>query len=156
MDALYAFPSFLLAIVVSFLLIDIYGGSVIAVSVSLTVVYIPQYFRVVRNTTLSAKEATYIEAARAIGARDIRIMRRYLFGNVIQSVPVLATLNAADAILTLAGLGLPRARHPVDRGGRVGPRPAPGARRCRLRGLVDRPLPRPGHRAPGDRADPRG
>ena len=105
MDALYAFPSFLLAIVVSFLLIDIYGGSVIAVSVSLTVVYIPQYYRVVRNTTLSAKEATYIEAARAIGARDIRIMRRYLFGNVVQSVPVLGTLNAADAILTLAGLG---------------------------------------------------
>ena len=105
MDALYAFPSFLLAIVVSFLLTDVYGGSVIAVSVSLTVVYIPQYFRVVRNTTLSAKEATYIEAARAIGARDIRIMRKYLFGNVVHSVPVLGTLNAADAILTLAGLG---------------------------------------------------
>ena len=32
-------------------------------------------------------------------------MRRYLFGNVVQSVPVLGTLNAADAILTLAGLG---------------------------------------------------
>jgi peptide/nickel transport system permease protein len=105
MDALYAFPSFLLAIVVSFLLIDVYGGSVIAVSLSLTVVYIPQYYRVVRNTTLSAKEATYIEAARAMGARDFRIMRKYLFGNVIQSVPVLGTLNAADAILTLAGLG---------------------------------------------------
>jgi peptide/nickel transport system permease protein len=105
MDALYAFPSFLLAIVVSFLLVNVYGGSVIAVSLSLTVVYIPQYFRVVRNTTLSAKEATYIEAARAIGARDIRIMRKYLFGNVVHSVPVLGTLNAADAILTLAGLG---------------------------------------------------
>jgi peptide/nickel transport system permease protein len=105
MDALYAFPSFLLAIVVSFLLINVYGGSVIAVSLSLTVVYIPQYYRVVRNTTLSAKEATYVEAARAIGARDFRIMRRYLFGNVVQSVPVLGTLNAADAILTLAGLG---------------------------------------------------
>ena len=105
MDALYAFPSFLLAIVCSFLLTDIFGGSVLAVSLSLTVVYIPQYYRVVRNTTLSAKEATYIEAARAIGARDIRIMRKYLFGNVVQSVPVLGTLNAADAILTLAGLG---------------------------------------------------
>jgi peptide/nickel transport system permease protein len=105
MDALYAFPSFLLAIVVSFLLINVYGGSVIAVSLSLTVVYIPQYYRVVRNTTLSAKEAQYIEAARAIGARDLRIMRKYLFGNVVQSVPVLGTLNAADAILTLAGLG---------------------------------------------------
>jgi peptide/nickel transport system permease protein len=105
MDALYAFPSFLLAIVFSFLLTDVFGGSVIAVSLSLTAVYIPQYFRVVRNTTLSAKEATYVEAARAIGARDLTIMRRYLFGNVIQSVPVLGTLNAADAILTLAGLG---------------------------------------------------
>jgi peptide/nickel transport system permease protein len=105
MDALYAFPSFLLAIVFSFLLTGLLGGTVLAVSLSLSVIYIPQYFRVVRNTTLSAKEATYVEAARAIGASDLAIMRRYLFGNVIQSVPVLGTLNAADAILTLAGLG---------------------------------------------------
>jgi len=105
MDALFAFPSFLLAIVFSFLLTDLFGGSVIAVSMSLSAIYIPQYFRVVRNTTVSAKEATYVEAARAIGASDGVIMRRYLFGNVVQSVPVLGTLNAADAILTLAGLG---------------------------------------------------
>jgi peptide/nickel transport system permease protein len=105
MDAMFAFPSFLLAIVFSFLLTDIFGGSVIAVALSLTAVYVPQYFRVVRNTTISAKEATYIEAAKAIGAKDGVVMRRYLFGNVVQSVPVLGTLNAADAILTLAGLG---------------------------------------------------
>jgi peptide/nickel transport system permease protein len=105
MDAVFAFPSFLLAIVFSFLLTDLIGGSVIAVALSLTAIYIPQYFRVVRNTTVSAKEATYVEAARAIGATDGVIMRRYLFGNVVQSVPVLGTLNAADAILTLAGLG---------------------------------------------------
>ncbi len=105
MDALFAFPSFLLAIVFSFLLIDIFGGSVLAVALSLTVVYVPQYYRVVRNTTVSAKEATYVEASKAIGASDFVVMRRYLFGNVVQSVPVLGTLNAADAILTLAGLG---------------------------------------------------
>lgn len=105
MDAIFAFPSFLLAIVFSFLLTGLFGGSVLAVALSLTAIYIPQYFRVVRNTTVSAKEATYVEAARAIGASDGVIMRRYLFGNVVQSVPVLATLNAADAILTLAGLG---------------------------------------------------
>ena len=125
----------------------------IAVSLSLTVVYIPQYYRVVRNTTLSAKEATYIEAARAIGARDIRIMRRYLFGNVVQSVPVLGTLNAADAILTLAGLGFLGLGIQSDGRGRVGPRPEPCPGRRRWRGLVDRPLPGPGHRAAGDRAD---
>jgi len=105
MDAMYTFPSLLLAIVFSFLLTNLFGGSVIAVSLSLSVIYIPQYFRVVRNTTLSAKEATYVEAARAIGATDGTIIRHYLFGNVVQSVPVLATLNAADAILTLAALG---------------------------------------------------
>lgn len=105
MDALFAFPSFLLAIVFSFLLTDLFGGSVLAVAMSLSAIYIPQYYRVVRNTTVSAKQATYVEAARAIGATDGVIMRRYLFGNVVQSVPVIGTLNAADAILTLAGLG---------------------------------------------------
>jgi peptide/nickel transport system permease protein len=105
MDAMFAFPSFLLAVVFSFLLTELIGGSVVAVALSLTAVYVPQYFRVVRSTTVSAKEATYVEAARAIGAKDGVIMRRYVFGNVVQSVPVLGTLNAADAIVTLAGLG---------------------------------------------------
>ncbi len=104
-DALYAFPTLLLAIVFSFLLRGPLGGGVVAAAVSLTVIYIPQYFRVVRNTTVSAREATYVEAARAIGASNTTIMRRYLFGNVVQSVPVIGTLNAADAIGTLAGLG---------------------------------------------------
>ena len=105
MDALYAFPSLLLAIVFSFLLSDLFGGGVAAAGVALTVIYVPQYFRVVRNTTVSAREATYVEAARAIGAPRRTIMVRYLFGNVVQSVPVIGTLNAADAIGTLAALG---------------------------------------------------
>jgi peptide/nickel transport system permease protein len=104
-DAIYAFPSLLLAIIFSFLLSTALGGGVIAAALSLTVIYIPQYFRVVRNTTVSAREATYVEAARAIGAKDTTIMRRYLFGNVVQSVPVIGTLNAADALGTLAALG---------------------------------------------------
>ncbi len=105
MDALYAFPSLLLAIVFAFLLRGPLGGGVMAAALSLTVIYIPQYYRVVRNTTVSAREATYVEAARAIGAKNGTIMRRYLFGNVIQSVPVIGTLNAADAMGTLAALG---------------------------------------------------
>jgi peptide/nickel transport system permease protein len=105
MDALYAFPSLLLAIVFSFLLTGILGGSITAAALSLTVIYMPQYFRVVRNTTVSAREATYVEAARAIGAPGRTVMSRYVFGNVIQSVPVIGTLNAADAISVLAALG---------------------------------------------------
>jgi peptide/nickel transport system permease protein len=102
---MFAFPSFLLAIVFAFLFTDLIGGGIVAAGLSLTAIYIPQYFRVVRNTTISAREATYIEAARAIGAPNRTIMSRYLFVNVIQSVPVIGTLNAADAIGTLAGLG---------------------------------------------------
>ena len=105
MDALFAFPYLLLAIVVSFLLAGKLGSGVVTAAVAVTAVYVPQYFRVVRNSTVSAKEATYVEAARAIGAPPATIMMRYLFTNVIQSVPVIATLNAADAVGTLAALG---------------------------------------------------
>jgi peptide/nickel transport system permease protein len=107
-DSLFAFPSLLLAIV---LVVSISGGSggqwtsIFATAVSLTVVYVPQYFRVVRNATVAAREESYVEAARAIGGSPGVIMRRYVFGNVVQTVPVIATLNAGDAILTLAGLG---------------------------------------------------
>jgi peptide/nickel transport system permease protein len=105
MDSLFAFPYLLLAIVVAFLLDAYIGGGVATAALAITAVYVPQYFRVVRAATISAKEQTYVEAARAMGARPITIMFRYLLSNVVQSVPVIATLNAADAILTLAGLG---------------------------------------------------
>ncbi|WP_370248508.1 ABC transporter permease [Nocardioides sp.] len=105
MDALYSFPSLLLAIVFSFMLRERIGGSILAAALSLTAIYIPQYFRVVRNTTVAARQATYVEAAEALGARPITVMRRYLLPNVTSSVPVIGTLNAADALGTLAALG---------------------------------------------------
>jgi peptide/nickel transport system permease protein len=112
-DALFAFPYLLLAIVVAFLLSDtalgegILGikGGVLTAAAAITVVYIPQYFRVVRNHVISIREESYVEAARALGAPRRTIIRRYVFSNVIQNVPAIATLNAADAILTLAALG---------------------------------------------------
>lgn len=106
-DALYAFPSLLLAIVVKSSFQNSGGkfAGITAAAISITVVYVPQYFRVVRNATLAAREETYVEAARALGASPRVIMLRYVFGNVVQSVPVIATINAGDAILTLAGLG---------------------------------------------------
>ena len=98
-------PYLLLAIIFAFLLSDKIGSGIVAAALSLVAIYIPQYFRVVRNTTVSAREATYVEAARAIGAKPTTIMRKYLFGNVVQSVPVIGTLNAADSVGTLAALG---------------------------------------------------
>jgi peptide/nickel transport system permease protein len=107
-DALFAFPVLLLAIVIS---ISVAGGQssstggILSAAIAITVVYVPQYFRVVRNATVSAREEPYVEAARALGAPPRVVMIRYVFGNVVQTVPVIATLNAGDAILTLAGLG---------------------------------------------------
>jgi peptide/nickel transport system permease protein len=105
MDALFAFPYLLLAIVIAFLLGSTVGQGVFTAAIAITVVYIPQYFRVVRNHVISVREEPYVEAARAIGAKPWTIMRKYVFFNVVQNVPVIATLNAADAILTLAALG---------------------------------------------------
>jgi peptide/nickel transport system permease protein len=105
MDALFAFPYLLLAIVIAFLLGGSVGKGVFTAAIAITVVYIPQYFRVVRNHVISVREEPFVEAARALGAKPFTIMRRYVFFNVVQNVPVIATLNAADAILTLAALG---------------------------------------------------
>jgi peptide/nickel transport system permease protein len=105
MDALFVFPFLLLAIVIAFLLADKVGQGVLTAAIAITVVYIPLYFRVVRNHVISIREEPFVEAARALGARPFTIIRKYVFFNVVQNVPPLATLNAADAILTLAALG---------------------------------------------------
>jgi peptide/nickel transport system ATP-binding protein len=72
MDALYAFPALLLAIVVSIVLSGgnsgAFGG-IVAAAVSITVVFVPQYFRVIRNATLSVKAEPYVDAAKVVGVR---------------------------------------------------------------------------------------
>jgi len=101
MDTLYTLPVLLLSVVLAFLL----GKGLPNAAAALCVVYVPQYFRVVRNQTAQVKAELFVEAARSLGAGPIWILRRYLFRNVITSVPVLLTLNAADAVLVLGGLG---------------------------------------------------
>ncbi|MCL2736160.1 MAG: ABC transporter permease [Propionibacteriaceae bacterium] len=108
MDALYSFPSLLLAIVVSIMVSQGRSGAVtgiMAAAVSITVVFVPQYFRVTRNATMAAKVEPYVDAARVAGARPLRTMFGHILPNVSQSIPVLMTLNASESILTLAGLG---------------------------------------------------
>ncbi len=108
MDAMFAFPTLLLAIVVS---IMVAGGNssklggVLSAAVAITVIFVPQYFRVVRNATVAVKNEPYVDAARVSGASTLRILYRHIFANVTQSLPVIITLNGAEAILTLAGLG---------------------------------------------------
>lgn len=101
MDTLYTLPGLLLSVTLVFIL----GPGVLNVAIAVSIAYIPQYFRVVRNQTSSVKTSLFIEAAQALGAKPSRILTHYLFLNVIQSIPVLFTLNAADSILVLGGLG---------------------------------------------------
>lgn len=101
MDTIYTLPGLLLSVTLAFVV----GRGVFNAAIALSIAYIPQYYRVVRNHTVSVKTELFIEAAQAMGADPWTVLSRYLFLNVIQSVPVLFTLNAADAILVLGGLG---------------------------------------------------
>jgi peptide/nickel transport system permease protein len=107
-DAVYAFPSLLLAIALS---IVISGGrsglfsGILAAAASITVVFIPQYFRAVRAETLRIKQEAYVESAKVLGASHVRVMARHIFRNATRTLPLIFTLNASEAILTLAGLG---------------------------------------------------
>jgi len=101
MDAIYTLPGLLLSITLAFVV----GQGLFNAAIALSIAYVPQYYRVVRNQTVSVKTELFIEAAQAMGASTPWILGKYLFGNVVQSVPVLFALNAADAILILGGLG---------------------------------------------------
>ncbi|MGD1929196.1 MAG: ABC transporter permease [Leptolyngbyaceae cyanobacterium] len=101
MDTIYTLPGLLLSVTLAFVV----GRGVINAAIALSIAYIPQYYRVVRNHTVSVKTELFIEAAQAMGASTWVVLSRYLFLNVVQSIPVLFTLNAADAILILGGLG---------------------------------------------------
>ena len=107
-DAIYAFPSLLLAIVAA---IAISGGQsglwpgILAAAISITVVFIPQYFRVVRAEVVRVKSEAFIESAKVIGASTPRIMFVHVLRNSTRSLPLIVTLNASEAISTLAALG---------------------------------------------------
>jgi len=100
MDSLYAFPGLILAIALAVML----GPGIGNMAASLTVVYIPTYFRMIRGHVLSLKESLFIEAARAIGSKGKTMIFKYVFPNVIPSLPIILSLNAADAVLTEAAL----------------------------------------------------
>ena len=107
-DAIYAFPTLLLAIVMSIVISggqsSLWGG-ILAAAISITVVFIPQYFRVIRAETIRLKAEPFVESAKVVGASSVRIMGRHIFRNATRTLPLIFTLNASEAILTLAGLG---------------------------------------------------
>jgi peptide/nickel transport system permease protein len=107
-DGVYAFPSLLLAIVAAIAISggqSSFWGGIMAAAISITVVFIPQYFRVIRAETVRIKSEAYVESAMVIGSSSPRIMTQHVLRNATRTLPLIFTLNSSEAVLTLAGLG---------------------------------------------------
>ena len=102
-DILLGFPPILLAI----LLIAILGVGLVNAALAVGLASIPRFARVIRGATLSLATLDYVEAAQALGARQVRVVWRHLLPNLAPTVIVLATLDLGNAVLFTATLSLP-------------------------------------------------
>lgn len=100
MDLMLAFPSILMAIVV----VAILGPSLTNAMIAVGIMAVPQYARIVRASVLSVRGLEYVQASRALGAADPRILVRAILPNVAGPIIVTASLGLATAILDAAGL----------------------------------------------------
>jgi len=100
MDIVLAFPYILLAIAV----VAILGPGLRNAMIAIAIIYIPHYARVVRGAVLSVRARDYVEAARALGAADGRVMVQHVLPNALAPVIVQTTLTVGVAIIDTAGL----------------------------------------------------
>ena len=100
MDVLLAFPSLLLALAVVGTLGPGLENAVIAVAI----VGIPSYARIVRSVVIAAREEDFVTAAKALGARDPRLLLKHVLPSALGALSVQATLGIGFAILSMAGL----------------------------------------------------
>lgn len=108
MDALMAFPAILLAITVSAVL----GASVTNVVIALSVATTPHTARIVRASVLVVREMEFVEAARALGATELRVLLRHVLPNALGPLTVrltyvFATAILAEAAMSFVGVGPP-------------------------------------------------
>src|SRR3990172_8261096 len=99
-DLMLTFPGILLALVLIAILGPDLFNAMLAVGVSAS----PAFARVVRATVLSSREQTYVEAARAVGCSNMRIMLRHILPNTMAPIIVLGTLGVAGSIIAAAAL----------------------------------------------------
>lgn len=99
-DVLLAFPALILALAIA----GVLGPSIMSVMIGIVSVAWADYARVMRGQVLSARERQYVEAARAIGVGNTRILARHLLPNVLPPILVLASLEMGGLILAISGL----------------------------------------------------
>jgi peptide/nickel transport system permease protein len=99
-DVFLAFPGLLLALAVAGTL----GPGLFHLALAMTAVWWADYARIVRGLVLAVKEQPYVESARALGVTRARLILRHILPNIGSPVLVLATLQTARLLLTLAAL----------------------------------------------------
>jgi peptide/nickel transport system permease protein len=99
-DGIMAFPGLLLALA----LMAALGGRTSNVVIAVSIVAIPYIARVVRSEALALKEQTFVEATKALGASDTRIIWLHIAPNTLSSLIVQATFVFAEAIIIEAAL----------------------------------------------------
>jgi peptide/nickel transport system permease protein/oligopeptide transport system permease protein len=99
-DIFFAFPYTLFAIA----LLAVLGPSYRNVFIAIGILGWPSIARVLRSSILSVKENEYVDAARAMGASDLRIMLRHIMPNAIAPIIVYGTMSIGGAIITEAAL----------------------------------------------------
>lgn len=99
-DILLAFPGVLLAIAI----ISVLGPSLLNAMIAVGIYNVPIFARLARGSTLTVKEEPYVEACRAAGMSNLRILFRHIYPNISAHLYVMATLRVAIAILTAASL----------------------------------------------------
>ena len=100
MDLMLAFPSILLAIAI----VAVVGPGIENAILAVSIVLVPQFARLVRSSVLTVREATYVEAARALGATESRLLFYSILPNCTAPLIVQTTLGMGTAILDAAGL----------------------------------------------------
>jgi peptide/nickel transport system permease protein len=99
-DVLLAFPGILLALAI----ISALGPSLVNVMIAVGVFSIPTFARIVRGSTLTMRKTEFVDAVKALGASDFRIIFFHILPNILSPIIVQGTLRLATAILTAAGL----------------------------------------------------
>lgn len=100
MDVLLAIPQIILAIAI----VGALGTSLVNLMIAVGISQLPRYARVVRASALTVRGQEFVEAARAVGARDVRIIVENILPNCMAPIIVQSTLGVAQAILSAAAL----------------------------------------------------
>ncbi len=101
MDALYAFPVFLTAL----LIVTSLGGGLLFTALAVAIALVPKFYRTTRSASIALKEEEFVEAEVSLGAGNMYIIFKHIYPLCFSVIVVVFTVSVATSILSIAGLG---------------------------------------------------